>query len=401
MGEHRGVGVLLLERMEDVHGLEHGARDVGIVFVETDHVAFDRAAVAGGPLLDVAHGAETGEVGARHEVRAPFLLDQIGVGEGRGVVVVGVVSHDHREGALERGRHDVGAAGELAAAQVHRLVHGAALEEVVALVRAAAGVEEREHAGDQQRRFVVRDGVGTCEDRGGLAVFAVRVGEEQRLCGCETLVQPAAFADEAAFDDRAVVDDRPFGGDQVVGLDVHADARAVAERRVFEDRGAVDFVADADLADEARPDDAAVASHLADLRRAFLGVGVDHFFECGDGLRAVAVNGHDVGDLCRQTVEYLHRAAAAFVHRGHADAVAEGRAAAAFEGRDAFYERAGSDAVVRHARADDAGLRGYFYISFQVALQQLKGFEILRDQHLRPIFGRIAECFECGGLRGG
>jgi len=125
----------------------------------------------------------------------------------------------------------------------------------------------------------------------------VRVGEEQRLCGCETLVQPAAFADEAAFDDRAVVDDRPFGGDQVVGLDVHADARAVAERRVFEDRGAVDFdsVADADLADEARPDDAAVASHLADLRRAFLGVGVDHFFECGDGLRAVAVNGHDVG----------------------------------------------------------------------------------------------------------
>ena len=58
----------------------------------------------------------------------------------------------------------------------------------------------------------------------------------------------------------------------------------------------------------------------------------------------MAVNGHDVGDLCRQTVEYLHRAAAAFVHRGHADAVAEGRAAAAFEGRDAFYERAGSDA---------------------------------------------------------
>jgi len=59
VGEHRGVGVLLLERMEDVHGLEHGARDIGIVFVETDHVAFDRAAVAGGPLHDVAHGAES------------------------------------------------------------------------------------------------------------------------------------------------------------------------------------------------------------------------------------------------------------------------------------------------------------------------------------------------------
>ena len=66
-----------------------GARDVGVVFVETDDVAFHRPAVARRPLLDVAHGAVTGEVGARHQVAAPFLLDQVGVGEGRGVVVVG------------------------------------------------------------------------------------------------------------------------------------------------------------------------------------------------------------------------------------------------------------------------------------------------------------------------
>jgi len=62
-------------------------------------------------------------------------------------------------------------------------------------------------------------------------------------------------------------------------------------------------------------------------------------------------------------------------------------------------------AVYRHRPQTIAALEkmvdAYAYISFQVALQQLKGFEILRDQHLRPIFGRIAECFECGGLRGG
>ena len=96
-----------------------------------------------------------------------------------GVVVERVVPHDHRESPFQRWGHDVGAAGELAAPEVHRLVHGAALEQVVALVRAAARVEKREHARDEQRRLVVRDGVGPREDRGGLAVLAVRIGEER------------------------------------------------------------------------------------------------------------------------------------------------------------------------------------------------------------------------------
>ena len=317
--------------------------------------------------------------------------------------MVGVVSHDHREGPFEGRRHDVGARGELAAPQMHRLMHGAAFEEVVALVRAAAGVEEREHAGDEQRRFVVRDGVGACEDRGGLAVLAVRIGEEERFGGREALVQPAAFADETALDDRAVVDDGPFGRDRVVGFDIDADADAVAEGGVFEDRRAVDIhvVADADLADEARADDAAPATHLAHLRRTRLRVLPDHPFERRDGLRTVAVDGHHVGDLRRHRVEYLHRAAAAFVHRGDARAVSERRAAAAFERRDALDERLLADAVAGDPRTDDPGSPGDFDATLQVALAKLAGFEIRSDRHFRPIFGRIAERFECGDLRGG
>ena len=231
----------------------------------------------------------------------------------------------------------------------------------------------------------------------------MRVGEEERLGGREAFVQAAAFADETALDDRPVADDRTFGGDEVVGFDIHADVRAVAEGGVFEDRSAVDLhvVTDADLADEAGPDDAAAAAHFAHLRRTPFGICADHFFKCGDGLRPVAVNGHDVGCLRRHPVENLYRAASAFVHCSYADAVAERGAAAAFEGRDAFDERTGPDAVIGDARADDAGPGCEFYISFQVALEQLEGLEVLCDQYLRPIFGRIAECFEGGGFRGG
>ena len=318
-------------------------------------------------------------------------------------MVVGVVSHDHREGPFERRGHDVGSAGELASAQMNGLVHGAALEEVVALVRTAPGVEEREHAGDEQRRLVVRDGIGSGEDRGRLAVLAVRIGEEERIDGRETLVQPAALAHETPLDGRAVVEARLLGGDEVVGLDVHADAAAVAERAVAEHRGAVDpaVVADADLADEASPDDPAAASHLAQFRGALLGVGADHRLQRRDGLRAVAVDGQHVGDLRRQTVEDGNRAATAFVHRGHRRAVAEGRARAAFERRDALDGRTLADAVVPDARTDDAGSRVEDDASLQPALQNPGRRERLRNLHRVPVLGRVAEAFECGDFVGG
>ena len=330
-------------------------------------------------------------------------LDQVGEGQRRGVVVVGVVAHDHREGPFEGRRHDVGTACELAAPQMHGLMHGAALEEVVALVRAAPGVEEREHPGDEQRGFVVRDGVGPREDRRGLAVLAVGVGEEERLGGREALVHAAALAHEAPLEGHAVVEGRVLGGDEVVGLDVDADVHAVAEGSVLERRGAVDHhvAPDAHLADEACADQAGVASHLAHLGGALRGMRFDHPLECGDRLRAVAVDGHDVGRLRRHRVVDLHRAASALVHRGHAHAVSEGRGPAAFEGRDALDEHALPEAVVRHARTDDADPGGDFDPPFEPALQQLTGLEILRYGELFPRLGRIAEGFKSGDLRRG
>ena len=249
----------------------------------------------------------------------------------------------------------------------------------------------------------MRDGVGAGEDRRGLAVLAVRVGEEERLGGREALVHDAALADEAAFKRRAVVDAGALGDDEVVGLDVDADVHPVAECAVHERRGAVDFdvVADAHLADEAGAREAAVAAHLARLGRAGLGQSVDHRLERRNGLGAVAVDGHHVGDLRRHRVVDLHRAAAAFVHRRDADAVTEGAAVTALEGRDALDKRVLADAVVADARIDDAGAGGERYVSLQAARDELRGGEVGRDVDLRPLLGGGAEGLDGGNLFGG
>ena len=174
-----------------------------------------------------------------------------------------VAPHDHRIDPFDGRRHDVGAAGELAAAPVDGLMHGAALEEVVALVGAAAGVEEGEHSGDEQRRAVVRDGEGAGEDGGRLAVLAVRAGDE------------------------------------VARLDVDAGAGPVAERAVLEQRDAVELhaVARQHLAQQAAGRDAAVGADASELRVYASGLLRGHALQRGDKLRTVAVEGRQIGRL--------------------------------------------------------------------------------------------------------
>ena len=309
---------------------------------------------------------------------------------------MGVVAHHHGEGPLERRRHDVGVAGELAAPQVDGLVDGAALEEVVALVGAAAGVEEGEHAGDEQRRAVVRDGEGSGEDGGRLAVLAVRRGEEEGVGGRIGLVQAAAFADEAALDDGAVVEPGLLGGDEVAGLDVDAGAGTVAERAVLEQRDAVELhlVAHVHLAQQAAARDAAAASHASDLGTCAFGLTFGHAVECGDQLRTVAVEGCQIGRLGRERREDFHRAAAAFVHRRHRDPVAERGCMTAFERRDVGHERLLADVVVADPRAVDAGIPADADPPFEAACGQLLRAELLRDRDVAPRRGTAAGSLE-------
>ena len=60
--------------------------------------------------------------------------------------------------------------------------------------------------------------------------------------------------------------------------------------------------------------------------------------------------------------------------------------------------------AVAYAGADDAGVRGDLDASFEVALLQLGGGEILRYENLRPVFGRDTEGtdgFDLGRTQGG
>ena len=401
--EALGVGVAVVERAERIEAGCEGVAHEGIPGLEIDQVAACAAFVALPPFLDVTHRAVARQIGAGQQGRTPLLFQQVGEGEDRRVVVMRVAPHDHRIDPFDGRRHDVGAAGELAAAPVDGLMHGAALEEVVALVGAAAGVEEGEHAGDQQRRLVVRDGVGACEDRNRFAVLAVRVGEEERIGGGVAAVEDAAFAYEAAFDERTVVDERMLGRDEVVGLDVDADARKVADRAVGEDGDPFERrpVADTYVAQQPAVGDAAVAAD-ASLRGACrVGRPPRHTVECGDERRTVAVDGGHVGDLGGQAAVNPYRAAAVLVHDGHLRAVSESAFAAAFQADDLFDERPCADVVVADTGVADAHARCEPDTAAQPRAAQLRGVKVLRHLDRRPVVGRRAGGFERGDFAGG
>ena len=277
-----------------------------------------------------------------------------------------MAAQDQRKGSFDGRSHDVGAAAEFASPQVDGLVHCAALEEVVALVGAAAGVEEREHSGDQQRGFVVRNGVGTREDRNGLSVFAVAVGEKERIDGREVFVQRAAFAGEAAFEKRAAVDAGSFCGDEIAGLDVDADISSGADRAVFQQGCSVDrrSFPDIDLPDETGAGDACVRTNGTEGVAALCGVAFDHSFDGFDSLGAIAIDGQDVGGLGGESVVDPYGTSAVLVDGGDPDSVAERGFAAAFERRNPFDQRLFADAVVAYGAAAQPCSPPDLYASF-------------------------------------
>ena len=398
-----GIGIGVGERIERIDRTHHRAANIGIVLLEADRVATQGAPVAHRPLFDIAHRSVAGQVGPRQQAGAAVVLDQIGVRELRGVVVVGVVPQHHGKGPLQGGRHDVGAAAELAAPQVHRLVDGAALEEVVALVGAAAGIEKREHPCDQQRGLMVRNGIGPGENRGGLAAFAMAVGEKKRMGGGEALVQHRALPHEATFQDGAVVHAGPFGQDEIPRLNIRTDESPGAKRAVFEQRGAIDCrpVADPHLPHEAGALHTGPAPYRSQLRGTFEDICADHPLQCGDRLRPMAVHGQQVGDLRGERVVNPHGAAGTFVHGSHLRAVSERRAAAAFERRHALHERLVAQQVVAHGGVVNPCPPTDPHPPLETARAALRGRKIGGHLHFAPVGGGIGGPLEGCDLRVG
>ena len=265
----------------------------------------------------------------RDEVGRVLLFDQIGERQPGGVGMVHVPAHHQGERAHPGWPEDVGVRGGLRAALQDALVDRSQLVHVVGLVGTAAGVHEGEMARDEQGGLVVRHREGPREDRAGLAVLALAVGEEQGVGRAVAVAEMAGLADEtarergvvrqvgAAFDDEVVGDD-PVADPHRSGLvAVHA---AVAEPVHAAEDGVVADLHPVQVTGVADDDMIPDASHGRFLR---FRIGEDHVVQGLHQFRTVAVHRHHIGDLRGEPVIDEHLAAAGLVEDGDRDAVSE------------------------------------------------------------------------------
>ena len=90
---------------------------------------------------------------------------------------------------------------------------------MVRLVRTRSSIQEREHSGNQQRTLMVRHGIRTGEDRTGLSVHTLAVGEEQTLPCRIVFVKDTSLTHKALVYQRAVPDLHTRSNNEIRALD--------------------------------------------------------------------------------------------------------------------------------------------------------------------------------------
>ena len=288
------------------------------------------------------------------------------------------------------------------------LVYGARLEQVVALVRSAPGIEEGEHARYEKRRFVVRYGVGAGQYAACLAVVAVASGEEERI-GRREGRGTGGIPEETALGDRPVVDDAVAAHDEVAHL--HAGAyvgplpRMGGDRPVAEER--------CPFHDGIRPDgyvsqyaargDTGAGPYRAERRcRGESELPFRHAEQPLDGGRPVAVHGDDVGELRSEPREERNLPAAGFVHRRCGNAAAEAAAPRGLHRRSVFHRSACADVASRQAPdVAQTDARADANRSAETAAAYRVGREVRRYIYRIPILCRAALCLQSAALVGG
>ena len=140
------------------------------------------APVAPRPFGAVADRSDRGQDQARdHRAAAVGRGVERAEGEVGRIEGAAVLAQHQRERPDAAGPHHVGKRTGLAAALQLAFMIRPQLVHMVRLIAAAAGIVEAEHAGDQQRGLVMRDGVGAGQHTAGLAVKPLAVGEEQAI----------------------------------------------------------------------------------------------------------------------------------------------------------------------------------------------------------------------------
>ena len=329
VGSRSGGG---LEPPQEVPPVDHFLDRVGAQQLEIDVIQLLRvlAAVPARPLASVADRPNAPQVDAGRQHALVFVLDQVGERQVRGVGVAIMSAHDHGERADLGGPEHVGIAAGLGASLDDALVDRSELVPVVALVRPAAGVEEREQPGDQERGFVVGHGVGSGEDRTGLTVEAAAVGKEDGILRGVVLTQHASLTDEAITDNGPIADIRTAAGDEMLRVDARSDMdgilSAAIDGAVFQPVDALNGRgrSDLDVLDEPRVADPRALAHQAHVGSDRRGVALDHRLELLDHRGSVAVEGQNIGRLSRKMIVDRDLTPTGFVDDRDRRSVAEG-----------------------------------------------------------------------------
>lgn len=208
---------------------------------------------------------------------------------------------------------------------------GPELVHVVALVRAAAGVHEREHARNQQGGLMMRHGEGPGEDGAGLSVLSLAVAEEERVGGGIPVPELAGLAHEAAGQEGIALDLAAGAEDEVLGT--HSAANYYwceligIDAAVVQAHGTVDIctVPHRHIGDDSAVADAHVLPHFAYGGASAVRIGPCEGGDLAVQAAAMAVHCHDVCGVRTQVVGHHNLAAAGLVEHRHLHSVAEGR----------------------------------------------------------------------------
>ena len=177
------LGVLTAECLQFIEHLAtapHLLHRVRAEKVEIDLVQFMRvfAVVALRPFLGIADSSHRAQVGTGHQIRLGGILNQVRERQFGCIRMMCMSSHDQRESTYLTGPQHVTVAGGLRSSLHHTLVNRTEFVHMIRLVASRACIHEREHTGNEQRRFMVRYGVRPCEDSACLAVHTLTVREE-------------------------------------------------------------------------------------------------------------------------------------------------------------------------------------------------------------------------------
>ncbi len=321
-----------LQLFQHLHAAHHLLNGVRTEQVEIDLIDFVAvlARVAFGPFLCIAHGADAAQIHGRHKVTLRGIFYQIGEWQIAGVAVVGVAPHHQSECANTCWPQQIRVASGFAAALSHALMNWAKFVHVIALVRARTSIQKREHARNEQRRFVVRNGVRTSKNGGRLAVHALAIGKKERIERRIVLVHDTALSHETARNQRAIGYRHARRENEIFALHARTDFDGrfgiAIERTIFQFRCAANLgiIANAHIFQHAAVDYSHIATNFANGRFLAFGISIDAFLQIVDHRVIVAIKRENIGQMRRKSIENGNFATAALVHHRHTHTVAKG-----------------------------------------------------------------------------